>query len=273
MQVNTSAARAVAGQAPAPAAPGLPAGVHEVQRVAAPGGGYYVLGSDGGVFAIPDAGGKTPAFYGSVPGMQGDTLAGQHQFADGALSLNPTGGYSLTDTAGRNYGFDTNYAKGHGLAVPEQGNTLYSDPAFLAFMRSSGLGLETAANQVRQQTGAINAALQTSMGDLANQYNESGRRTQGGMESRGVLRSSDTQQALDQNERARSAAVSSAQSGAANQISGLNQSLASQVAAQQNKAAELGLSTAQGQDYNDMLNGLQKKYAPELANSGLAPTA
>jgi hypothetical protein len=265
-----TAARTLAGGAqPSAAAPaGLPAGVHEVQRVAAPGGGTYVVGSDGAVYALGGA-----AYYGGGNNIKGDTLAGQHQFGADALRLNPTGGYTLTDTAGRSYGLDTNYARANGFNVPDQGNTLYSDPAFLAFQRASGLGLETAANQVRQQTGAINAALQTNLGDLANQYNENSRRTQGGYESRGILRSSDTQQGLDQVERARSQAVSAANSGAANQISGLNQSLASQIAGQQNKAAELGLTTAQGQDYNNMISGIQRKYAPELANSGIAPTS
>jgi hypothetical protein len=241
--------------------------------VAAPGGGFYVLGSDGGVFALPDASGKTPAYYGSVPGLKGDALAGQHQFADGGLSLNPTGGYSLTDTAGRNYGFDTGYANANGLSVPAQGNTLYSDPAFLAFMRSSGLGLETAANQVRTQTGAINAALGTTMGDIGNTYDENARKTQGGYESRGILRSSDTQQGLDQVERARLSAQTTAQNNAANQIGALNQGLVGQVLGQQQKAAELGLTTGQNQDYDAQMAGLQKKYAPELAAGGLAPTS
>jgi hypothetical protein len=157
----------------------LPPGVEEVQRIAAPGGGYYVLGSDGGVFAMADDSGKAPAFYGSVPGVKGDTLAGQHEFAAGGLELNPTGGYTATDTAGRKYGFDTNYARANGMQVPDQGNTVTSDPAFLAFLRSSGLGLETAANQVRQQTGAIQAAKQVAVGDIDNSYGESGPPHQG----------------------------------------------------------------------------------------------
>jgi hypothetical protein len=242
----------------------LPPGVKEVQRIAAPGGGYYVLGSDGGVFALSGDDGKTPAFYGSVPGVKGDTLAGQHQFAAGGLELNPTGGYTATDTAGRKYGFDTNYAKANGMQVPDQANTLTSDPAFMAFLRSSGLGLEAAANQVRQQTGAIQAAKQVAVGDIDNSYGESARRTKGGMESRGVLRSSDTQQALDQNERARLAARTSKENEAATQISGLNSGLVNKVLENQTSAAEKGLSVGQTQDYNASLDQLKKKYAPEL---------
>lgn len=248
---------------------GLPAGVKEVQRIAAPGGGYYVLGSDGGVFALADDNGKSPAFYGSVPGIKGDTLAGQHQFGEGALELNPTGGYTLTDTGGRKYGFDTNYARANGLNVPDAGNTVTSDPAFLAFLRTSGLGLETAANQVRQQTGSVNAALQTSLGDIGNNYDESGRRTAGSHEARGILRSSDTQQAMDQNERARLSAQTAAQNNASNQIGSLNSGLVQKVLDTQNRAAELGLQTGQNQDYDSQINQIKKKYQPELSAGGL----
>lgn len=259
---------AVAGQTAAPAG-GLPAGVKEVQRIAAPGGGYYVLGSDGGVFAIADASGKTPAFYGSVPGIKGDSLAGQHQFAAGGLELNPTGGYTVRDTGGKAYGFDTNYAKANGLQVPDQGSTLTSDPAFLAFLRTSGLGLETAANQVRQQTGAINAATQTAMGDIDNSYGEQSRRTHGSFESRGVSRGSSHQQAQDQNERARLAAATAKQNAASTQIGALNSGLVNKVLETQGKAAELGLNIGQNQDYDSQINTIKKKYAPELAAGGL----
>lgn len=248
----------------------LPPGVKEVQRVAAPGGGYYVLGSDGAVFAISDEQGRTPAYYGGVNNVKGDTLAGQHQFAQGALSLNPTGGYTITDSGGRNYGFDTNYARANGYQVPDAGSTLTSDPAFLAFLRTSGLSLETAANQVRQQTGAINAARDTALGDIDYSAGNQRNATAGGREARGVLRSSGTNEALDQVERNRLAQRAAKENEAATQIGSLNQGLANQVLAQQGKAAELGLSTGQSQSYDASLNDLKKRYAPELAAGGLS---
>jgi hypothetical protein len=264
---RTLAAGTQPGAAPAAGAGGLPAGVHEVQRVAAPGGGFYVLGSDGGVFALPDASGKTPAYYGSVPGLQGDALAGQHQFASGGLSLNPTGGYTLTDSAGRQYGFDTGYANSRGYAVPAQGNTLNADPATLAFLRASGLGEETAANDVNRRAGAINAALATSIGDLNNSADEGARRTQGGFESRGILRSSDTNQALDQAERARATAESNARQTAAGQIADLHTGLMNQILANRNHAAELGATTAQSQDADANLTRLKTQYPDAFATT------
>lgn len=244
----------------------LPPGVTEVDRIAAPGGGFYVLGSDGGIFTE----GAAP-FYGSMHSYgDKDTLRGQHQYGKGALSLNAGGGYSVTDSAGRRYDFDTAAAKGFGLNVPAQTNTLNADPAMLAFLRTSGLSLETAANQVRQQTAALQAAKDVSLGDINNSYGEQARTTTGSREARGVLRSSGTQQALDQVERARLAATTSKQNEVAGQISGLNQGLVNQVLSQQQKAAELGLSTGQNQDYAEQLNQIKRKYAPELAAGGLS---
>lgn len=243
----------------------LPAGVTEVQRIALPGGGSYVLGSDGSVYAEGGA-----IYYGGGNNIKGDTLAGQHQWGPDSLRLNPTGGYTLTDTAGRVYNLDTNYARANGWNVPDAGNTVTSDPAVLAFLRTSGLGLETAANQVRTQTAAINAARDTALGDVANQYGEQARRTQGSYESRGILRSSNTQQALDQVERQRASAEAAARGSASNQIASLNQGLVGKVLEQQAKGAELGLTTAQNQDYNEQVNSIKRKYGNELAAGGLS---
>lgn len=243
----------------------LPAGVKVADRIAVPGGGEIVIGDDGAVYALGGA-----AYYGGLNNMKGDTLAGKHQFGQGALSLNPTGGYSIRDTEGRQYNLDTAYARGAGFQVPDQGNTLNADPAMLAFLRTSGLSLETAANQVRQQTAALQAAKDVSLGDINNQYGEQSRRTHGGFESRGVSRGSSHQQAQDQNERQRLAATTSKQNEVAGQVGSLNTGLVNQVLSQQQKAAELGLSTGQSQDYADTLNQIKRKYAPELAAGGLS---
>lgn len=240
----------------------LPPGVKEVQRIAAPGGGFYVLGSDGGVFAISDDQGRTPQFYGSYGNLRPEQRQGQRSFT--GIELNPTGGYSLTSDKGERYDFDTNTARGLGLNVPEAGNTVTSDPAFLAFLRTSGLELETAANQVRQQTGAINAGLQTARGDIDYSAGESRRRTAGSHESRGIIRSSTHQQAQDRVERDRLNQIAAREGQAASQISGLNQGLVQRVLGQQQRAAELGLSTGQRQDLDAQLGSIKKKYANEL---------
>lgn len=245
----------------------LPAGVKEVQRVAVPGGGYYVLGSDGGVFAISDEQGRTPQFYGSIPGLKGDSVRGRHQFNSGSLELIPGGGYRITDTEGRKYNFDTGFARGMGINVPDAApppNTLTTDPAFMAFLRASGLSMEAAANQVRQQTAALNAARDTAIGDIDFQAGESRRTAAGSRETRGVLRSSGTNDALDRVERQRLAARTAKENEVSSRIGGLNQGLAEKVLEQQRQAAERGLSTAQTQDVNAQMDQLKKKYAPQL---------
>lgn len=75
----------------------LPPGVQVVGRVPAPGGGEWVLGSDGGVFAEGGA-----AFYGSYPGLQGQDP--NRRFS----RIDPTtdGGYMLTSTSGETYHFN-----------------------------------------------------------------------------------------------------------------------------------------------------------------------
>ncbi|HYD46169.1 MAG TPA: hypothetical protein VEA79_12965, partial [Phenylobacterium sp.] len=175
----------------------------------------------------------------------------------------------LTDTEGRSYGFDTNYAKGQGYNVPEVGNTLFTDPAIMAFIRASGQTIETAANQVRQQTGAINAALQTTLGDIDFNAGENKRKTHGSFESRGVSRGSSHQHAQDVVERNRLAAQTSAQNTAATQIGNLNSGLVNTVLGQQQKAAELGLTTGQNQDWDATQQSIKQKYAPELAAGGM----
>lgn len=242
----------------------LPAGVKEVERIAAPGGGWYVLGDDGGVFTLADASGKAPVFYGSAYDPNSKS-----KYAAGSLRLNPTGGYYVRDTEGREQNFDTAYARSRGATVPDAASTLNADPAMLAFLRTSGLSLETAANQVRQQTATLNAARDTAIGDSEYSAENQKRSTAGGYESRGVLRSSTHQQAQDRVERERLARRTQIEGNTANQISGLNQGLVSKVLDQQNKAAELGLSIGQRQDYDETVNQIKRKYQPELAAGGL----
>lgn len=250
-------------------ATGLPAGVKEVQRVAAPGGGYYVLGSDGGVFALSDDQGKTPAFYGSVPGIKGDTFAGQHQFGAGALSLDPTGGYTVRDTAGRTYGFNTDYARGQGYQVPDAANTIMSDPAMMAFLRTSGLGIDQAAANVQMQTANLREQQNLRQGEINMDYDKQQRSTRGNYESRGILRSSDRQQAEDSGEQMRGRALESNRQATGDQIAGLNRGLTQQVLGVQQQAAEKSLGIADNQAIDAWGNEMRKKY-PDAFSQQLA---
>lgn len=78
----------------------LPAGVTEVARVQAKEGGYYILGSDGGVFTEGNA-----PFYGSYwslpEGARNDPNRGWSN-----IYINPNGGYMLEATTGETYNFN-----------------------------------------------------------------------------------------------------------------------------------------------------------------------
>lgn len=78
----------------------LPPGVVEVDRTPAANGGWWVLGNDGGVFAVGGA-----SFYGSYPGLAPDARQGDRM---GWERIEPTeeGGYALVSGKGERYLFN-----------------------------------------------------------------------------------------------------------------------------------------------------------------------
>jgi hypothetical protein len=227
-----------------------------VDIVPAPGGGYVAVGKDGGIFNL---GGSK--FYGSVPGLQGDSLAGKHQFGAGSLKVNPDGSYSMTDAGGHNYAF------GPQAGAAPAANPLYSDPGFLAFLRGSDYTLDASAAAVARKQAALQQGLGNSLMNLKDQGVSDRRNTDNSYEARGVFRSGARDRAqtdLDNQYANREAGL---RNDTANQISDLNQSLSDTVAQQQQKAAELGYGTAGQQGLTNSYSDIQKKYP------GLFPVA
>lgn len=241
----------------------LPPGVSEVSRVAAPGGGYYILGSDGGIFTE----GAAP-FYGSMwsykPGE--DTLAGQHKYDANSLQLLPDGGYTVRDTEGRTYRFGAAEARGFGLNVPDKpqlpAKNVYENPAFLAFLRTSGLEMDTAAADVARQESALQQALASSVADLQTQGAQARRGIDQNFESRGVFRSGARGERLGEQEALTNTAIASRQAGTADQVAALRGSLANKVAEQGRRAGELGLSiddTDYAKQQDSILKGISDR--------------
>ena len=80
----------------------LPPGVTEVNRVAAPGGGFWVLGSDGGVFAI----GGAAYLGGYMEDMIRKGSSERFDFSKGRIDVMQNGGYMLTSTSGHTYHYN-----------------------------------------------------------------------------------------------------------------------------------------------------------------------
>src|SRR5581483_7578995 len=139
-------------------AAGVPASANIVASIPAPGGGMYYFGDDGGVFATGGA-----QFQGSVPGLQGDSLAGHHQFGANSFALGPNGGYTETDSAGHQYAFGTPYT---GPGSPAAPNPLAQDPSFLAFMRTSGLSADQAVRDYENNIGLAQRTRDAALADL-----------------------------------------------------------------------------------------------------------
>lgn len=78
----------------------LPPGVTEVNRIAAPNGGYWILGSDGGVFTEGGA-----SFYGSYPGLDPGSRQGD-RMGWARIEPTPEGGYTLVSGRGERYSFN-----------------------------------------------------------------------------------------------------------------------------------------------------------------------
>lgn len=91
----------------------LPPGVIPVDGIPAPGGGYWVMGKDGGVFSIQGA-----PFFGSYPGLPPESKQGLRAFTK--IIPGNAGGYTLISDRGETYNFD---GKGTGNTGPQSPNT------------------------------------------------------------------------------------------------------------------------------------------------------
>lgn len=230
-----------------------------VDVVQAPGGGYYAVGKDGGVFALGGA-----AFHGSIPGLQGDTLAGQHQVGQGGFKLLPGGGYEIVDTAGRKYAF----------APPApQANPLYSDPDFLAFTRAADYTIDAAAADVARRAGAVNRALTTDLTQLADSRDKDLKSIDESHETRGVYRGGDRLRDKAQRETEFATREGQVREQRAGEVADISSGLANTVAGLQQKSAELGYGTAGEQALGKGYEAVQKKYPNLFPITTKSPTS
>lgn len=229
------------------------AGLVDIQP--APGGGWLALGKDGGVFALGGAAYK--GGLGGTPHLQnvGSSAA--------RLEIDPnTGGYTIIGDKGHRYAFGTEYKAEAPAAAP---NSLYRDPAFLAFLRSSDLGLETAAQDVARKQAAYQQALALAVPTMQDQGKQERQGIDNNFEARGVYRSGQREVQNAAQEVRQANAISGAQASTAENIGSLQSSLAERVAEQQRMAAEKGFSTAQQQELGQQQETLRSKYPAQFA--------
>lgn len=240
-------------QLPAEIRAQIPAGANVQSVVPAPGGGYLAVGADGGVFAL--GGAQFHGNYFDVPAQHRNDP--NRRFT--GIEAKPGGGYAIVSSTGEKYDF--------GPPAPAP-NTLVTDPAYQAFQRTSGLGLETAAQNVARKRLAIDTALGQNIADTEHAGEQQRKGISGGFESRGVFRSGAHRLGLDEQERQQAVTTSTARTTAAGQIAADQEGLIGEVGRIQREAAEKGLSTAQTQDLDAGIEALRKKY-PDAFASGL----
>lgn len=143
------------------------------------------------------------------------------------------------------------------VTEPSMGtSSVYGDPAMLAFIRASGMSNEIAAADVARRQAAINQALGIATQDTEAAGEQSRRNIAGGMEARGVFRSGQNMLAQQYQEEAQARRLGALRLAAANQIGDLHSGLLSQIAANQQKAASLALTTGMNQDTAEQTAGI-----------------
>lgn len=127
------------------------------------------------------------------------------------------------------------------------GIPLEQDPAYLAYLRSSGLVNDQALASYNRRTAAMQAALQAALPGMQRDAATEQRNLAGSNESRGMLASGgylrDAAELADRQLRQRNAAIA----GVAGDIGNEADQLAATIAENQRRAAEVGLDAANRQ--------------------------
>lgn len=137
---------------------------------------------------------------------------------------------------------------------------IYNDPTILAFLRSSGLAEQVAANDVARRQTAINQALGIGIEDL-NQKGEISRRNIGNSyEDRGVYRSGANLRDQAEQEAQQARQQGALQFQARDDMNNLSGGLTSMIAENQQKAAEMGTQAYMDNALSAGRDAIDNKY-------------
>lgn len=119
---------------------------------------------------------------------------------------------------------------------------IYSDPAYLAFIRAQGGEESEAARQVASRTAAIQAALAATVPGYLTQGTRNVRQVGESAEQSGIYRSGQRLRGQAEAEAETAGQIAAAQAGAAQDIASLQSELAAKIAANRTAAAEKALA-------------------------------
>lgn len=229
----------------------------------APGGGLWALGADGGVFALDAQGNASNAtpFHGAYTTLSEAERQGDRQGFK-RIQATPNGGYSLTS------GRDEQFAFGPKAPAAPQ-NVLAEDPAWLAFLRTSGLEYDQAAADMSRRSAAINTALGLDIPEIEEQGKQARRGIDNSFAARGVFESTARKDRLGEQEAQQTSQIGRRRLDAVNQVGGLEGDLAGTVAGIQRRGAEMGSSIAGNNYGSELERGLaqtRSKYDDDLAS-------
>lgn len=133
---------------------------------------------------------------------------------------------------------------------------LAQDPAYLAFLRASGLTEQIALGDAARRRDSINQALGIAVDDLDAGGEQSRRGISDSQEDRGVFRSGQTLRRLGEQEEDQARRRSAIELAGAGQLGDIESNLLTQVAGLQTRGAEFGLNQAGNRTYEDGLAAL-----------------
>lgn len=238
---------------------GVPQGANIVARQPAPGGGEILLDANGGVYAI--GGAKYQGSYWDDNYVSAKDRNDPNRRFSG-LEMDPhSGGYTAISEGGERFAFNTPYKDA------ATANSLYRDPAFLAFLRGSDTTLETAAQDVARKQAAYQQALALAVPQIQDNGQQERRGIDNSFEVRGVYNSGQRAVRNQEQEIRQGNQIATAQASTADQIGELHSGLAGLVAQQQQQAAEHGYNTAQTQELGQRQEALRQKYPAQFGGS------
>lgn len=212
---------------------GVPAGADIVDRQVAPGGGWYLLDSQGGVYGIDGANAHS-SYWSLAP----EQRQGTRTFKK--LMVNPDGSYRLISNNDENYDFGNPHPY---KAAPR---ALEEDPAWLAFLRSSGLTIDNATSAAAKKVGALSSSLLLDKDKLSEQNQRQIQSLSGDMEQRGLSRSGQASTAYNRGQSDYLRNVGDLERGVAQQIGDTETGLADTIAAEQRRGGETAATTETG---------------------------